>query len=588
MQGDVMIAKWYCIYVYLGVLCFFACSKKTESAAPKENRVILAVVDTDSVSLNDFRTYSSTRKSGENSADTRQQQLTELVHQKLIEKYSYADKLNETDAVKLKMRTKREESFYEMVVRGNIYYPLVTDDEIKSYYEKLKSEIKLKHIFIGFNESRTGSLRFSSDRVGRRRISAKGIADSLYTALAKNPNLFSLFVSEYSEDLASKYMDGETEILRWGEADPHFQEIAFALKPDEISVPIETVDGYHIVKVIGRRRAENLRAFEDAREGIRDILADQIVITKREEAEKRKKVFSDSIFQAYHYQIHQKTIDMFLSRYQSIARSHQIRDAFTEDQRKSTLVSYDRGGVTVEDLVIVLEDNATKVKLDAKLMQEGLRNAAATRIFAQFAQEQNYKLPLTQEKYLKGYEINLMTDLAVKQNVDNKVTAGDGEIRSFYENNKNQYRNPGQVKLAEIASLDSNVIYQYASEIQMKASFDTLYQRASKIKGNHCQITGFLADDLGNELIRNSMTLKVGEVGIPLRKINGEMSLLKVVDRKLGEIIKLELIRGRVTSDYVASRKKIVYNEWMASLATRFKAQIFSDELKKAYDVTIR
>ncbi len=53
----------------------------------------------------------------------------------------------------------------------------------------------------------------------------------------------------HSDDTASREKGGDLGILRKGDTIPEFEKRVFQLKPGEISEPIHSPYGYHIVKV---------------------------------------------------------------------------------------------------------------------------------------------------------------------------------------------------------------------------------------------------------------------------------------------------------------------------------------------------
>ncbi len=80
------------------------------------------------------------------------------------------------------------------------------------------------------------------------RNNVKRKADSLYTLL-KDGSSFSELANQFSEDQFSFNHGGELPAFGTGVYDPVFEEIAFGLKEEEISVPFETGYGFHILKL---------------------------------------------------------------------------------------------------------------------------------------------------------------------------------------------------------------------------------------------------------------------------------------------------------------------------------------------------
>lgn len=83
--------------------------------------------------------------------------------------------------------------------------------------------------------------------VTRTKADAKKRAEEV-SAKAKGGADFSALVAEYSDDPAAKERQGSVgKFTREKMAKP-FSDAAFALKVDEISAPVETPFGYHVIK----------------------------------------------------------------------------------------------------------------------------------------------------------------------------------------------------------------------------------------------------------------------------------------------------------------------------------------------------
>lgn len=119
----------------------------------------------------------------------------------------------------------------------------VTDAEVKTYYEshrdslgKKPEQLRLAHILIAFEP----------DTVQVRRARLK--ADSLRLAISKGES-FESVAQRFSDDPSAR-VGGDLGTFARGAMVPEFEESAFSLKPMELSQPIRTRFGYHIIQVL--------------------------------------------------------------------------------------------------------------------------------------------------------------------------------------------------------------------------------------------------------------------------------------------------------------------------------------------------
>ncbi|MGB7451450.1 MAG: peptidylprolyl isomerase, partial [Lysobacterales bacterium] len=78
---------------------------------------------------------------------------------------------------------------------------------------------------------------------------AKTLADSVYQQLVENPASFDELVVEYSDDPSVSSNKGKFKQVKMGDMVKPFEETAFALQPGEISEPVKTDYGYHIIRL---------------------------------------------------------------------------------------------------------------------------------------------------------------------------------------------------------------------------------------------------------------------------------------------------------------------------------------------------
>jgi len=115
----------------------------------------------------------------------------------------------------------------------------VSKDELESYYEEQKNryitpeERSARHILIEFGDD--------DDK-------AKAKADGIY-AKAIGGESFETLAKENSADVGSAADGGDLGFFARGIMDANFEESAFSLKVGDISEPVRTEFGYHIIKL---------------------------------------------------------------------------------------------------------------------------------------------------------------------------------------------------------------------------------------------------------------------------------------------------------------------------------------------------
>jgi foldase protein PrsA len=185
--------------------------------------------------------------------------IRDLVHEKILSKeFKVTDKEIEKEIENLK---KMYGPQYEIAVQQNGEQAIrdmvkldllrqkaamkdvkVTEEEMKKYYDEYKPKIKASHILV-------------DDEKTANEIKAKLDKGEDFAKLAK----------EYSKDPGSAQNGGDLGWFSSGEMVKEFEDAAYALKVGEISKPVKSEYGYHIIKVTDK---EKKKSFEEMKEEI--------------------------------------------------------------------------------------------------------------------------------------------------------------------------------------------------------------------------------------------------------------------------------------------------------------------------------
>ncbi|KKI90794.1 peptidylprolyl isomerase [Bacillus sp. SA1-12] len=190
--------------------------------------------------------------------------LTELVHEKVLsEKYKVSDKEVQAEFDKYKAQlgaqfTSMVEMQGEDVVKQILKVDLlrkkaaeaevkVTDGDLKAYYDTLKGKVKASHILV-------------EDEAKAKEVKDKLAKGDKFEDLAK----------EYSTDTGSAQNGGELGWFGKGQMVKEFEDAAFKLKEGQVSEPIKTDYGYHIIKV-----TQTVKPFDEMKESLTEDVRSQ-------------------------------------------------------------------------------------------------------------------------------------------------------------------------------------------------------------------------------------------------------------------------------------------------------------------------
>jgi parvulin-like peptidyl-prolyl isomerase len=104
-------------------------------------------------------------------------------------------------------------------------------------------------------------------------VKEKKTADRLYAQLRAGSD-FAALAKKYSQDPGSKTQGGRLTISK-GQTVPQFDQVAFALKTGELSKPVKTQFGWHIIQALKPTKARRSTPFAQVKEAIRQQLLQQ-------------------------------------------------------------------------------------------------------------------------------------------------------------------------------------------------------------------------------------------------------------------------------------------------------------------------
>jgi foldase protein PrsA len=111
-------------------------------------------------------------------------------------------------------------------------------------------------------------------------VSSKNLADQIETKL-KNGGDFATLAKKYSKDTGSAQQGGKLCVAHGGSSGacqqtvPPFDKASFSLKTNEISAPVKSVYGYHIIQALGPIKPAHTQSFKEVESQIKSNLAQQ-------------------------------------------------------------------------------------------------------------------------------------------------------------------------------------------------------------------------------------------------------------------------------------------------------------------------
>lgn len=259
-------------YVFFLFIVLFGLTACDQFQGTKSDSPVIATIDKDEITQEDFlQGVSRVPEWARNQfreEEGKKKFLEELIKRELIFEHAKQMKLDNNKEYINRVEEFKKMTLVSLVLKKEVEEKAIVDDsEVKTFYEQnadkftIGTQIKASHILVETENE-------AKDILGR----------------IKKGERFSELAKSLSKDKGSAEKGGDLGYFSRGKMVPEFERAALGLKPGEVSEPVRTRFGYHVIKLTDMKMG-NPASFEQSEESIRKQLL----------AEKRKRLFDSLV-----------------------------------------------------------------------------------------------------------------------------------------------------------------------------------------------------------------------------------------------------------------------------------------------------
>lgn len=412
-----------------------------------------------------------------------------------------------------------------------------------------RGEIHAAHIMVKPKQEANGEMN------------AQQKMQEIYQKVISNEDTFENLASKFSEDGSSSKKGGELPWFGTGKMVMEFEDAAFGLAKDgDISAPIKTDFGWHIIKRLGYKP---LDSFEEQEKKLRND------VSKDGRSEQTRSSFIIKLKKNYNYTLNEKEINALAAMADSNIYAGKVN--MKKSQMKKMLFTIDGKPTLVKDFNDYMRDRGMNrsmlIPSEYLKLQVGKFGEEKLLAYEDSKLEQKHTaFRLLMKEYREGILLFELTD----QKVWSRAVKDSAGLAEYYKVNATKFMWPERAE---------TVIYTCANALVAKDLKKMLLagKDKSEIAGElnkNSQLNLQIEEGIFAKEDRKLFEKTAWKVGLSQDIVENEQIFLVDIKNILPAAPKkLEEAKGMITSDY----QTYLEQEWIVELRNKYKYTVNKD-----------
>lgn len=558
--------KKFLVYVGLGLLLLsvLCCGKKEKTLATVGNKKITVEEFNEKFNSQVPKNFTSP----EQELAMRKNLLDRMIEDKLLVIAAYEQKQDTSSTLAKLMEEQKPGTLVGILYKKEVLDKSnPSEKDLKDYYRKMGEEVHARHIM----------------------VQDEKVAFDLYKKLKQGEN-FEKLTREKSEDPTTKNNGGDLGFFTYDRMLPQISDVAYRMKPGEISKPLKTAYGWHILKVEEKRKREQ-KPYEEMKEALKasyQRLKQQVLSSE----------YVQNLKTSVNFQMVPETEEKLLAhtRVQGLdSLTGKPLPPVPLDPAKVTkeeggliLAKYKGGEMVVDTFLNQLGAMPPYQKpqiKDKESLEQIAYNLSLTTLLAQDALKKKLDKSPEYKKALSDFKETKLADYMRYGVIWKDIPVSDEEISKSYEENKQTFLEGAEVHLKEVlvrTKEEAEEIFskvKSGADIGKLASERTLRESVKKQQGD----IGFITRARYPEIFDAAFVLRKGQVGGPVYVTDPQYgegySVFKVMEKKEGRQKSLEEVQGLIRVRLQGEKKIKIFEDWLAEAKKKALVKIYEDVL---------
>jgi len=540
------------------------CGNNLESAVAEVGDEVITVEDLRQEMIRQFRTE---KGAASKSLEQREKVLENLIERRLKVAGARAEGYFDRPEFKEKEGTLLTDAMINRLYEVKILDEVVNEKVMKDFYEKQGSEVDAAHILLKWTTD-SAAVRQRALEIGRE---------------IKGGLAFDAAAERYTEEPGGKERKGDLGWFSWGRMVKEFQDACWAMKDGEISAPVETRFGVHIIHLKGRRAVEGRPDFEEEKENIknacRSAMSQEIMDAGNAYLEKMKKDMNFKVESALMPQLLSDIQANLKPELRLMDIFHVLSQGAWKDK---ALASWKGGKMDMAGLMKGQERNFRPASsiTTPKELEDLIVNTSVFPMLTERAKKDGMDKDDEVVDRVKQQLESAVVMAYERERIKGEINITDEQIEGWFTGHPEEFMHPQMVKVQEIYVADKALAEQLAARARKGENFGKLAKEFTErpdIKGTDGSLEPFQAGRYG-KMGEAAFNLAVGEISDPL-PVGRNWSVIKLNEKIAPTPKTLDESKNTIRMKLEREERDRRKDAWRKEIEVKVPVKIFKEKL---------
>ncbi len=498
----------------------------------------------------------------------RKEALESLIVGRLLVHAAYEKKIDQSEEISRVVLANKDKFLLDALYKREVLdKATATDAEVQDYYNHLEFKLRASQIV----------------------VDSEATAQMVLDKLKAGEN-FEQLAYDYSLDPNAKRNRGDLGYFIWGAMVDEFQQAAFKMQPGEVSPPVKSPFGWHVIKLIEKLPNETRGALEESKEQIKN----QILARKRQ---KYTEDYVSTIRTKYAVRVDSVTCNYVLKKRENLyppqllvnlPKSDFDDKQLDRNEKEMVIATWDGGQMTLLDYLTRIHQipEPYKPSLDQyDSVAMTIFNLKMQEILAYEANKAGLESDEGFQRKIKLFKEMAMADVMRNDSIKPTQQPDDASARQYYDEHPDEFSNPARIRMFEIQLTDELLAAKLAKQIkslnEFKAKAADITERPSmrSVSGD----LGYVDRKFSPELFDAAWDKPVGTIGGPVAA-SGKYSTFYVVDKLQPELKDFLGVKRDIMVKQLSEFRKQAFDSWLAEARSKVKVEIDDAALRSSID----